>query len=340
MEKKQKNSIVTFMMVVGVIFILTAGCIFVRQAWAYLPETVKHICLLGVALGSLAGSVLVGKSDVLRKTEAALFYIGDAFLGYFILSVTAGIMMSVSPGTNLALRLFIATLSMMVPVVFRLVNKQSVVDYGVSVGMANLAVIFALVGLESTLSAYVVSMAVMTLGLMMANFYVMKNDGFSQHVKICAKVCYLVQEVYTLCWMIIFSFLIELDILNASVNFAFVVIAFCIVLSALICYDKEEGTQIVQIIAACVLMGNMLLFNLLCGEISDALVLGIVALVIVIIAGIRNDKVFVAISSVTLLLIGFYITRTFWLSIAWWVYMFIAGVVMVLIAVKKEKEGE
>ncbi len=340
MEKKQKNSIVTFMMVVGVIFILTAGCIFVRQAWEYLPETVKHICLLAVAVGALTGSALVAKSDTLRKTEAALFYIGDAFLGYFVFSVTGGTVMTQLFELNFGLKLFVATVFMLLPVGFRLVKEQGVADYIVSVVLANLAVIFATAGSELSLSVYVAILAVMTLVLLVVSLLVEDNEALQENVKICAKVCYLVQEVYALLCMLFLSFLALFGETMEFLNFTFVVIAFCIVLSALICYDRKESEQIVQMIVTCVLMGNMLFLNLIRGKITDALVLGIVALVILIAAAVRNHKAYVIISSVTLLLIGFYITRSFWLSIAWWVYMFVAGVIMVLFAVKKEKEGE
>ena len=38
-----------------------------------------------------------------------------------------------------------------------------------------------------------------------------------------------------------------------------------------------------------------------------------------------------------LILIVLYLTRTFWLSIAWWVYLFAAGVGLILYAIKREK---
>ena len=62
-------------------------------------------------------------------------------------------------------------------------------------------------------------------------------------------------------------------------------------------------------------------------------------MILLIVAAIKNNRVYVILSSVTLFFIAFYVTRSFWLSIAWWIYMFVAGVILVLIAVKKEREG-
>ena len=342
MEKKQKNSVVTFMMVVGVAFILVAGCIFVRQAWQYLPEAAKQFCLLAVAAGSLTGSVLVGRKEMLKKTETALFYIGDAFLGYFSLAFTGGSKMTELFDMNLSARLFVATLVMIIPVMVKLISKKRVTDYGVTVVMTNMAVIFAQFAAQAELEVYVMNSAAMTVLLLVLNHFISKDSDSSKGMKICARVCYLVQEIYTMLWIVVMSFMIEVDLCETSVygNIAFVLMGICVVLSALIWYDKEEDVKVVQLIVTCGLLGNMLLFNLICGTITDALVLGIVAFMITVIAAMKNNRLYVVTSSITLLFIAFYITREFWLSIAWWVYMFVAGVIMVLIAVKKEKEGE
>ena len=347
MEKKQKNSIVTFMMVVGVAFILVAGCIFVRQAWKYLPEVAKQFCLLAVAAGSFTGSVFAGRTKLLKKTETALFYIGDVFLGYFILAVTGGTAVTELLDLKMATRLLAATLTMMIPMVVKLIWKQKIYDYAVTVVMANLAVIFAHISVEAKFSVYTMMMAVLTVILLVISQIITKRTDCSNGLKVCTKVCFMVQEIYTVLGIVLISFLLELGVLDMStssiyINIAFVFIGICVVLSSLIWYDKEDKAEvnIVQLTVLCGVFVNMLILNLLCGELEDALVLGITALVIAIFAGIKNNRLYVIISSITLLLIAFYITRTFWLSIAWWVYMFVAGVILVLIAVKKEKEGE
>ena len=83
-EKKDNSNV---LMVVGVIFILLAGGICVSKAWDYLPLAAKQACLFGVAMFGLGSSFVLFSKDRLHKTESALFYIGNAFLGYFFLSV-------------------------------------------------------------------------------------------------------------------------------------------------------------------------------------------------------------------------------------------------------------
>lgn len=342
MEKKQKNMVVTFMMVVGVAFILIAGCICVKQAWKYLPETVKQICLLGVGIGALTGSVFAGKNNFLKKTETALFYVGDAFLGYFILSFTGSEMMKNMVLLTMPERLFLVTIIMIIPVIVKLIHVKTVAEYSIAVILLNLGIIFLLTSMEVKVSTYIFSLSMVTLLLLFAGQYCKACNETNKGLSICAKVCFLVQEIYTVILLCAESFFKELagkEIVFWE-NVTFIVLAICIVLSGLIWYDKKEKNDVFQLIVLGFLLGNILIYNMICGQITDALVLGVVALLILIIAGMNNNRAYVVVSAITLLLIAFYITRTFWLSIAWWVYMFVAGVILVWIAVKKEREGE
>lgn len=341
MEKKQKNIMVTVIMVVGVIFILTAGCIFVRQAWQYLPDIVKQGCLFLVAVGSLVGSFLVGRTKGLQKTEQALFYIGDAFLGYFTLSVSGYGWIAKIFGLNLAIRLFLAVLIMMLPMILRFILEKRLIDYSVSVVFANVAVIFLLVGLYSDVYAYLVCMGSLTLFLFAGQLLISRFLPDKNLILICAKVCFYVQEIYTVLWLVTLSMLNGIDGLTITVceNVAFLLIVICVVLSSLVWYDKSSLTYGIQVSVLSFVLLDMLMYNLICGTLRDALVLGIAALILLIVAAIKNNRVYVVLSSVTLFFIAFYVTRSFWLSIAWWIYMFVAGVILVLIAVKKEREG-
>lgn len=112
-----------------------------------------------------------------------------------------------------------------------------------------------------------------------------------------------------------------------------------IVLFRHIWYDKKDQLSIVYFVATCVILGVLLLSNLASGGIGNVLILGMTGIVILITAAMNNDKKYVIASSVTLILLVLYLTREFWLSIAWWVYLFAAGVVLVLLAVKKAKEA-
>lgn len=116
-------------------------------------------------------------------------------------------------------------------------------------------------------------------------------------------------------------------------------IAMGIVLFRFIWYDKKETFSIIYFVATCVLLGVLLLSDLISGGIGNVLILGLTGIVMLILAALQNNKKYVVASSVTLILLVLYLTREFWLSIAWWVYLFVAGVVLVLMAVKKAKEA-
>lgn len=113
-----------------------------------------------------------------------------------------------------------------------------------------------------------------------------------------------------------------------------------IVLLGFIWYDKKKSIRVVQFILTCCLLAVLLLNNLLGGELGNVLILGIVCVIMLLVAAVCNHKEYVIAASVTLILIALYITRSFWLNIAWWVYLFAAGVVMVGFAVKKEREAK
>lgn len=112
-----------------------------------------------------------------------------------------------------------------------------------------------------------------------------------------------------------------------------------IVLLGCIWYDNKKNVRIVQFVLTCVVLAVLLLHNLIGGEIGNVLILGIVSIIILLVAAICNHREYVIAASITLVLMVFYITRDFWLSIAWWVYLFAAGVVLVVLAVKKEKDA-
>jgi len=116
-------------------------------------------------------------------------------------------------------------------------------------------------------------------------------------------------------------------------------IAMGIVLFRHIWYDKKEQFSILYFVATCVILGILLINNLCSGGLGNVLILGVTGIVMLVVAAMKNDKKYVIASSVTLLVLVLYLTREFWLSIAWWVYLFAAGVGLVLLAVKKAKEA-
>lgn len=92
-----------------------------------------------------------------------------------------------------------------------------------------------------------------------------------------------------------------------------------------------------QFAAMCVIMTIMLGNAMLEGEVGNALILGVTGVIILICAEVFNSRRYAVLSSVVLILLALYLTRDFWSSIEWWVYLFAAGVVLVVLAIRKER---
>lgn len=110
-----------------------------------------------------------------------------------------------------------------------------------------------------------------------------------------------------------------------------------IVLLGRIWYDKWEVFRWIQFAAVCRAFLGLLWNNLLHGELENVLILAVASLVILIIAAIYNKKEYMIASSTTVCLLVFYLTRSFWLSLEWWMYLFVAGIVLIVLAVRKER---
>ena len=110
-----------------------------------------------------------------------------------------------------------------------------------------------------------------------------------------------------------------------------------IVLLGRIWYDKWEVFRWIQFAVICRAFAGLLWNNLLHGELENVLILAVASLVVLIIAAIYNKKEYVIASSITLCLLVFYLTRSFWLSLEWWMYLFVAGVALIVLAIRKER---
>lgn len=109
-----------------------------------------------------------------------------------------------------------------------------------------------------------------------------------------------------------------------------------IVLLHLIWYDGTNSMRVVSFVFTCVLLAVLLINDIIQGGLGNVIILGVTGVLMLVVAAIFNYREYAIASSVTLILLVFYITRSFWLSIAWWVYLFIAGVALVFLAIKKE----
>jgi hypothetical protein len=89
----------------------------------------------------------------------------------------------------------------------------------------------------------------------------------------------------------------------------------------------------------CILLALLLISDAFRGGLINVLIYGAACVGIIIAAAIRNSREYVIAASVALAMLVIYITRAFWLSIAWWIYLFAAGVVLIVFAVIKERKA-
>ena len=104
-------------------------------------------------------------------------------------------------------------------------------------------------------------------------------------------------------------------------------------------FREKRDIELVRFVSFCGLIGIQLLYNICFGELYNALILGIVGIVILLYGVFANDKSYVLLAAVTLICLVAYLTKSFWLSISWWVYLLVAGIVLIGLAIKKEREG-
>ncbi|MDO5154977.1 MAG: hypothetical protein Q4D51_03335 [Eubacteriales bacterium] len=197
-----------------------------------------------------------------------------------------------------------------------------------------LAGICQLVVLGTTLIAYyhptedAIGWAILTLQFLTIGFLLMEKT---------AKKCFY---SFALVTGEIFAMIVVDDMVPTRYDVAVICAAMAIgvYMVGIIFQSKSEAMRMFQFICACIISSIMLLNALADGRVENALILGIAGVATLVAGAIHNSKRYVILSSIVLVLLVFYLTRHIWASIAWWVYLFVAGVGLVLFAIKKEKE--
>ena len=73
------------------------------------------------------------------------------------------------------------------------------------------------------------------------------------------------------------------------------------------------------------------------GDVVNALILEGICLGIFLWAQVAKNRRWVRISGILMVVLALYMTKGFWLSISWWVYLLAAGVGLILFAAVNEK---
>ena len=257
-EKKDNSNV---LMVVGCIFILLAGGICVIKAWDYLPLAAKQACLFGVAMFGLGSSFVLFSKDRLHKTESALFYIGNAFLGYFFLSVMDSVYSEDVFG--IWEKSFVISLVLFITVAIKLAVKKSVVEYIAGAVLLNWMVFSGYSLLE--LGKAVCACMIVSVGFVVCGIsYVMKNSF--RETKIAGeviKVALLVQEIVVIYYLMFSGLLwsetesIADKVCSASALCGGIALCVCICM-----YLKDEGLQSAQFWLDFVLILILVCYNL------------------------------------------------------------------------------
>jgi|GEM_PF-5410834 len=78
-------------------------------------------------------------------------------------------------------------------------------------------------------------------------------------------------------------------------------------------------------------------------ELFDVIVLGLLSLFILLVSFWKKRKRWFLLSGIILIMLAVYLSREFWLSIAWWIYLLATGVILIILASFNEyykKKGE
>ncbi len=94
--------------------------------------------------------------------------------------------------------------------------------------------------------------------------------------------------------------------------------------------------SVVQFMITVVILIGMLIHNLSVEKIECLLVFAITTFIMFVISAFLSNRKYQIASGITLVLTVFYLTRSFWLSISWWVYLFVAGIICIGISIGRE----
>ena len=336
-EKKNNSNV---LMVVGVIFILLAGGICVSKAWDYLPMIVKQGCLFLVAMFGLGGSYVLFHKDRLHKTENALFYIGNAFLGYFVLSVMNSVFCSES--FRVWEKSCVILLVLLITVVIKLAVKKSVMEF-----VAGAVLLYWLVSsvhslLEVERSVY--ACMLMSAGLLVCGLsYVMRNSFLEgkRSEKVIRNML-LVEEFVVYCQLLISVLLVsETESTGEKLCLGIALFEGMAMAVCILMQKKDETLQSVQFWIIMMLILLLVCYNnSLESELIVTIISSVTCVALIIWGEWQKQRAITLVAGLALAAILVYATRAIWMSIAWWVYMMVAGIIMVGIAVWREKRSE
>lgn len=206
-NKKNFNSIM--LMILGVIFVVIAGGIFITTAWEYIPGFMKTLFLLVISFGFFCGSILASKNEKLKITCKVLFYLGSIFLGFFIVGATGGLQIREMELNSL--RLWMATMVVAIPIMMNYVKRKSVFEWNVLIVLLDLSMIFLSICLKIHFSYYVIIFICMIF-VMSIYLYFLKENREGSVIEGSLLIQIIVHQIMSIlfCFILVFCQLIFL----------------------------------------------------------------------------------------------------------------------------------
>ena len=182
---KNKNQISTCLMILGVIFIVIAGSVFITKAWGDMSYELKLGILAIISVVMLSTSVALSFKGFLKKTATALYYIGVAFAGFFatLLLIETTTLTQVSNGDEAIV--LIVSIIVGALILFRFVFSRNVIEFATLyiIGYANAYTISALCGVEQ--EGFAAIMTVLFVGYAVVDGLFNKNILFKKSLYVC-----------------------------------------------------------------------------------------------------------------------------------------------------------
>lgn len=114
------------------------------------------------------------------------------------------------------------------------------------------------------------------------------------------------------------------------------VIMFFVFLNKSIWQQARRVTGILLYISACFCIAVLALDAISTGKLVDALIIGVISLLILAVSFLRKSKRWFVLSALALVVLGIYMSRSFWLSLAWWIYLLATGLALIGLAAANE----
>jgi hypothetical protein len=99
---------------------------------------------------------------------------------------------------------------------------------------------------------------------------------------------------------------------------------------------KNRVTEVLLFLSAAFSFLILGIQAIITGDLADALIIGLLSFVLLVASFLFKLKKWFILSTVTLLILTVYMTRSFWTSIAWWVYLLAVGLILIGLAAANE----